>query len=93
MTPSTAQMLWHVVRDVHPLEKADDAKYDDSEDVWTISPDPDRTGWQNDCNQPGYGLPKDVAEWIANTLNASGGVPKWMQNKYRLEQIWDLKNH
>jgi len=35
--------------------------------VWTISPAPDATGWENDSGVAGYGLPKYVAEVLVAT--------------------------
>jgi hypothetical protein len=37
---------------------------------WTISPDPVREGWETDSNSPVYGLPRWVAEALANAANA-----------------------
>jgi hypothetical protein len=38
-------------------------------EVYTLSFDPNELGWENDCNCPGYGLAKDVAEAIAEQWN------------------------
>lgn len=81
---------WHIAIDTYRVEK-DDYQTLDNEDIWTISPDEDSTGWKNDSNQPGYGLPKDVARWIVDTLNGAGGVPEWMQKKYNTSRLWESK--
>ncbi len=39
------------------------------EPVWTISDRQDRTGWENDCDQYGYGLTKPKAEYYAKAAN------------------------
>lgn len=37
--------------------------------VWTVSRDPDDTGWETDGGFPGYGLTKHDAEELANAAN------------------------
>ena len=51
-----------------------DSLYDDndeSSEAWTISPDPDESGWETDCGTYGYGLPRSIAEAIVERCNAS----------------------
>lgn len=79
---------WHMTIDDYRVNK-DDYQYLDKRNTWTISPRENTTGWQNDSNQEGYGLPKDVARWIVDTLNAAGGIPKWMQEKYNGHFLWE----
>lgn len=38
-------------------------------DNWTISPTEGLCGWETDSGQDGYGLPKNIAEWIVHILN------------------------
>lgn len=42
---------------------------DQDDHVWTISPSPDKCGWETDSGYPGYGLPKGWAEEIARRYN------------------------
>jgi hypothetical protein len=37
--------------------------------VWTVSRDPNDTGWETDSGYPGYGLTKHDAEELANAAN------------------------
>jgi len=37
--------------------------------VWTLSRDPDETGWRTDSGHNGYGLTKADAEELANSAN------------------------
>lgn len=52
---------WHVV--------ADPTATTGAADVWTLSPDPVIPGWSTDAGVSGYGLPKRIAEGIAERLN------------------------
>lgn len=36
---------------------------------WTITNNPDKNGWNTDGGFDGYGLPKELAQWICNILN------------------------
>jgi hypothetical protein len=36
---------------------------------WTISTDPKETGWETDSGYSGYGLPKELAEMVAEAMN------------------------
>lgn len=38
---------------------------------WTISPDPERPGWQTDGGLDGYGLPEAIAKGVCAVLNAA----------------------
>ena len=37
--------------------------------VWTLSKDPEKTGWETDMGHSGYGLPKEEAEFLALAAN------------------------
>jgi hypothetical protein len=37
--------------------------------IWTVSQVPDATGWNNDVNQNGYGMPKAAAQFLADAAN------------------------
>ncbi len=56
---------WFVVADDLSYEEADPEA-----EIWTISRDPERLGWKNDCNQNGYGLLKKDAEELLTAANA-----------------------
>lgn len=43
-------------------------EYED-ENVWTVSTDPNTTGWETDSNTSGYGLSKSVAQHLAHCAN------------------------
>lgn len=38
---------------------------------WTITTNPEFSGWNTDSGYDGYGLPKELAEWICNHLNTA----------------------
>lgn len=52
--------------DDNPDEMAQRAPYD----VWTISPNPRKPGWDTDGACDGYGLPRDTAHAYADLINA-----------------------
>lgn len=62
LTWDTDAPLYVVAVDVEDDERA-------GYSVWTVSPSPERDGWENDSAYPGYGLPKEVAERIAQLWN------------------------
>ena len=60
-------MTWYAVCD-------EDCSYDegaerDREKVWTVSTDPKEPGWNTDSGYPGYGLTRDIAEFLAKAAN------------------------
>jgi len=54
--------------DVPPEERISKPENDDT--VWTISKDPKNTGWENDCDQQGYGFTRKEAQAIVDKLNS-----------------------
>jgi len=38
---------------------------------WSITTNPDYPGWNTDSAYYGYGLPKELAQWICDQLNRS----------------------
>lgn len=55
---------WHVV--VDPM-----CKYPSPEKaIWTLSCDPNIPGWNTDGGYEGYGLAKDIADFLAESANA-----------------------
>ena len=55
--------MWYVVVNEHCCDPQP------HERVWTVSRDPDETGWETDCGYNGYGLTKADAEELANAAN------------------------
>ena len=55
--------MWYVVVDPNCFYP------NPNELVWTISRDPNETGWETDCGHNGYGLTKADAEELANAAN------------------------
>lgn len=49
----------------------DRERSDEEEYRWSITQDPSRTGWETDSGYCGYGLPKELAQWICDRLNES----------------------
>jgi hypothetical protein len=83
---------WFAVRDSRPKETDEEKSYYDKRSVWTISIDEHFPGWETDSSTDGYGLPKDVAEFICNMLNLHlGGVPEKITDKYTLSYGWEKK--
>ena len=54
-------MTWYVVADQNTANP--------DEKVWTLNTHPDYTGWETDSSCPGYGLTKQVAEFLAAAAN------------------------
>lgn len=57
-------MPWYVV--------ADHVDFDSNPGdlaVWTLSKDPKECGWDTDNGYPRYGLPKHVAQFLADAAN------------------------
>lgn len=44
---------------------------DEVEGTWTITTNSRYAGWNTDGGYPGYGLPKELAQWICDRLNES----------------------
>ena len=45
---------------------------DPAERVWTLSENPDKTGWETDGGYDGYGLTKEKATTLADAAAAVG---------------------
>lgn len=58
---------WYVVRDDMCSYEIDDPEAE----VWTLSLDPNETGWCTDSGYGGYGLTKALAEELASAANAA----------------------
>jgi hypothetical protein len=50
------------------------------EAIWTLSRDPNDTGWETDAGYDGYGLTKKDAEELANAANCVGVLRKIMRS-------------
>lgn len=60
-----------------------DREKDDPEiDSYTITLDGYCGGWNTDSGYNGYGLPKDLAQWICDTLNNSTVQVPYVMDKY-----------
>jgi hypothetical protein len=59
---------WYVVSwEAFNDKELTDAKGDR---IWTVSRDPDATGWETDCGYDGYGLTWDEATELASAANS-----------------------
>ena len=43
-----------------------------TEPRYSISTDPEYGGWRTDSGYEGYGLPKELAQWMCDVLNKHG---------------------
>lgn len=70
-------MKWYVHLD------RDDRKEYEKEPRYSITTDIETSGWRTDSGYEGYGLPKELAQWICDTLNKHGkDCPYIMDNGY-----------
>jgi hypothetical protein len=56
-------MPWYVVAEHPDFDGADDVN------IWTVSQDPDRAGWDTDSSYPRYGLPRSAAQFLVDAAN------------------------
>jgi hypothetical protein len=49
---------------------------------FSITLNPEYCGWNTDSGYEGYGLPKELAEWICNILNQSEETCPYEMDKY-----------
>jgi hypothetical protein len=66
-------LTWYVTCSPH-------AESPDDYNVWTLSQDPNETGWETDCGQDSYGLPKATATMLAAYANSAEA---WNKLQYR----------
>ena len=57
------------------------------EQIWTISGNPDETGWETDSGHSGYGLTKEQADYYAMCINE---YPKLLAENKRLTKLLEL---
>ncbi len=50
-------------------QERDDTEEDAEINSWTITNNPEHYGWDTDGGYGGYGLPKELAQWICDVLN------------------------
>ena len=64
-------MTWYVVAedDDGPVTEAPARPRHSGGAIYTISEDPKRCGWENDCGQERYGLTYEKARYICDVLN------------------------
>lgn len=58
-------------------------------DSWTISTI-DNRGWETDSASRGYGLPKELAQWICDQLNASKEICPFVNQGYGWEKVTEV---
>ncbi len=74
--------MWYVVHDWGKDTPSSDAQ------VFTISKDPKKCGWDTDLGCEGYGLTKFEADWLAEAANekeAREGAGPWTANRTRID--------
>ena len=59
-------MKWYI-----HLAREEDIEYE-NECRYSITLNPKESGWHTDGGYQGYGLPKELAQWICDTLNTHG---------------------
>lgn len=57
-----------------------ESEYNDQS--YTITQNPKISGWNTDSGCEGYGLPKDLAQWICDILNEYGKDCPYLTEKY-----------
>lgn len=70
-------MKWyiHIDRDESEFEGYSDDRY-------SITTNRKYRGWNTDSGQEGYGLSKELAQWICDKLNECGEEPPFIMNRY-----------
>lgn len=64
---------WHIYQERFPNS--------DELDSWTITNNPNIEGWDTDSGYDGYGLPKELAQWICDILNESNKKCAWARQR------------
>ncbi len=60
-----------------------DREIDDPEiDSYTLTTQTDKGGWHTDSGYNGYGLPKNLAQWICDVLNESNKECPYKMDSY-----------
>ena len=71
--------MWYIKQDRYSNKKNDEL------DSWTITTNPDYCGWKTEAGFQGYGLPKELAQWICDKLNQCDNPP-YIRKKGRWEK-------
>lgn len=66
-----------------------DYNIDDGDCRYSITLDPKESGWRTDSGYAGYGLPKELAQWICDVLNKHGKDCPYVMNNGFWEKIND----
>jgi hypothetical protein len=67
------------------LDRDEEEEYYKAECRYSITTDKRHPGWNTDSGYVGYGLPKELAQWICDILNEHGkNCPYTMQDGW-----WD----
>ncbi len=64
-------------------QQRDKSEHNDSIQSWTITTNPEYCGWITDSGCDEYGLPKELAQWICDKLNAQDEKPPFIMNPSR----------
>ena len=51
-------------------------------DSYTITQKKDKAGWKTGSGCEGYGLPKELAQWICDRLNESNEICPYYMSEY-----------
>lgn len=65
---------WYIKQDRFKSTESDEI------DSFTITTNPEFSGWRTDSGYEGYGLPKELAQWICDILNQSEEDPPFIRN-------------
>lgn len=80
-------MTWYVKNDCDPKYYTDkEFKELELDEIWTITTDPEHAGWETDGGADGYGLPKELAQWICDKLNNCGEEPQYVKDFFKWEK-------
>lgn len=75
---------WHVVVDKYCTDP------EPEDHVWTVSRDPNETGWTTDSGCNGYGLPKADAEELANSANEIERLREALKKIADMSDEWSI---
>jgi len=71
-------MTWYIKKDSNPIYTEEEIKEMEIE-LWTITTHPEHDGWETNGGADGYGLPKELAQWICDKLNNCGEQPPYIK--------------
>lgn len=64
-----------------------DREDDNGEDAWSITNNPEYSGWNTDSGYTGYGLPFELAQWICDQLNKTEEKCPYKNNEGYWEKL------